>query len=143
MLSTKFDRPNHYDMQELSTKKVKTVGAVSGCLFMVRADAMMKYGMFDEKIFLYCEEVTLGMKMHQAGQKMALLPQEKALHLHSVSISKSYKSDVAKRKLLNQSKLYVIRTYFHANGFEMAVAHLIADISIAEAAMNGMRKRRK
>ena len=76
---------------------IKDVDALSGSLFMVNLPKMIKYGMYDEQVFLYCEEVILAMKLKNNGQKVALLPQEVFIHNHSVSISKTYKTSTARQ----------------------------------------------
>ena len=109
------------------------VDAVSGSLFMFKASDMKKYGMYDENIFLYCEELLLGIKMKNNGKKIALLLKDSFIHNHSVSISKSYKSDISRRKLLLKSQLYVLKKYYKCNNVEFALANIIASWSIVES----------
>lgn len=139
MLYSKYKHPLRYDGYENSQNEYMDVGAVSGSMFMFRTEAMIEYGMYDENIFLYCEEVVLGLKMHKARKKIALLMQETFIHNHSVSISKSFKSDVAKRKILNRSKLYVIRNYFRVNWSEYFAAVILSKVGIVETLINDLR----
>jgi N-acetylglucosaminyl-diphospho-decaprenol L-rhamnosyltransferase len=132
VLYSKFVKPFYYKDIETDSSGFKQVGSVSGSMFLMRTDAMIKYGMFDENIFLYCEEVVLGIKMKRAKQNVGLLLDKSFIHNHSVSINKSYKSQVAKRKLLNKSKMYVISHYYKCNGFLLCVAHLLDKISLVE-----------
>ena len=37
----------------------------SGCFFIIKTDAFMKVGMFDERTFLYAEEIILGYKLKE------------------------------------------------------------------------------
>lgn len=108
------------------------VGGVSGSLFMMNTDLMMKYGMYDENIFLYCEEIVLGKKMQSSGKKIALLPHLTFVHNHSVSISKTYSSIMKRHKLLIESKSYVIDTYFRANIFDKFVKWIFIMVSFIE-----------
>ncbi len=108
------------------------VGAVSGSLFMMDAKKMVRYGMYDESIFLYCEEVSLGIKLAQNGLKTALLPQKTFIHYHSVSINKILKSNVNKHRQLMKSKLYVIRNIYKANMLQNGIAFILSRLSIAE-----------
>ena len=143
MFYSKYKHPLQYKDFEKSVDEFMTVGAVSGSMFMFRTDPMIKYGMFDENMFLYCEEVTLGLKMHQAQQKIGLLLQETFIHNHSISISKSYRSDVAKRRLLNKSKLYVLRNYYKSRGIKYFCAVILSKIGIAETYINNFRRGRQ
>lgn len=110
----------------------KTVDGVSGSMLMINAKHMIDYGMYDENIFLYCEEISLAIKLKKAGLKTALLPNYNFVHNHSVSISKTYSSELKKHKLLVKSKLYVIRHYYDANRVSYIFAWLMSRISIIE-----------
>lgn len=127
---------------EKETNPVKDVGCVSGSLFLMRASDMIDFGMYDENIFLYCEELVLGIKMSDANKKTALLTECSFLHNHSVSISKTYKSYMARRKLFMKSKLYVIKQYYHANFLEYSVAWVLSKISTVELFLNGLLRGR-
>ena len=129
-----FNRKKSFYYKNLENEKeiYKEVGALSGCMFLMDANKMVKYGMYDENIFLYCEEVVLGLKFKNNNQKSALLLQETFIHNHSVSISKTYKSNIAKRKLLIKSKLYVIKNYYNANKLQYLFAIILGKISIIE-----------
>lgn len=120
----------------------KDVDAVAGSLFMYDLEKMSKAGMYDEHIFLYCEEMTLGLKLKAAGYKTALLPKQTFIHNHSVSISKTFKSAYSRRMLLVKSKLYVIREKYHANSFEYAIAWGLSHLSFLELMILGLRRKR-
>lgn len=141
MFLSKFFNLNNYDDIIYEKSLVKDVDALSGSLFMVDLPRMIKYGMYDENIFLYCEEVILAIKLKKHNQKVALLPQEVFIHNHSVSISKTYKSTIQKHRLFMRSKLYVIKQYLGANKAEYCFARLIVGISFFESYLNDLRKR--
>lgn len=132
LLLSKIKGSFYYNDIASEKKKVKNVGSVTGSMFMMRVKDMLEFGMFDENIFLYCEELVLGIKMQNARKKIALLTDYTFVHNHSVSISKTYKSMVAKQRLFMNSKLYAIRHYYHANVFERVVAFLLSKLSIVE-----------
>lgn len=123
---------NSYRDLLLCHSDYKEVGAVSGSLFMMNLSKMLKTGMYDENIFLYCEEMSLGIKLRNKGYKTALLSKESFIHNHSISINKTFKSEYSKRKLLIASKLYVIQTYYHANTIEYLVATILSKLSLLE-----------
>lgn len=113
-------------------KNVVDVDALTGSLFLLNADQFIKFGLFDENVFLYCEEVVLGKKLKQANLKLALLPKLFFIHNHSVSISKTFRSEIKKHKILLKSKKYVLRKYFRANTLDMILAHFLGFISLVE-----------
>lgn len=132
LLLKKFIHPFDYKKEEFDNSNVKDVGAVSGSMFLMRAEDMLKYGMFDEMVFLYCEEVVLGKKMSKNGKKIALLTNLNYIHNHSVSISKTFHSIVAKHYLYLKSKMYVLKRYFDVSCFERFVAALLSKTSMIE-----------
>ena len=132
MLLKKFTKTFYYENIENDFFVVKDVGAVSGSMFMMRTEDMVAYGMFDENIFLYCEEMVLGLKMQKAHKKIALLTDSSFIHNHSVSINKTYKSIVSKRKIFLKSRLYVIKNFYHTNIAEYFIAFILSKISIIE-----------
>ena len=133
MLLKKFTKTFYYENIANEKKLVKDVGAVSGSMFMMRTEDMLAYGMFDENMFLYCEEMVLGLKMQTAHKKIALLTDSTFIHNHSVSISKTYKSIVSKRKIFLKSRLYVVKQYYHANVVEYLIAVILSKISMIES----------
>lgn len=138
----KFLRLNTYENLSGETDEYKEVGAVAGSLFMMNLKKMIDGGMYDENIFLYCEEMSLGLKLKKAGYKTALLPKETFLHNHSVSISKTFKTDMARRKILTKSKLYVIRKFYRANLCEYSIAWFLSRLSYLEIMLLSLRKNR-
>ena len=142
-LFRKFTDSFYYKNIVSESQKIMNVGSVTGSMFLMRTEDMLKYGMYDENIFLYCEEIVLGLKMQYALKKIALLTDHTFVHNHSVSISKTYKSLVAKRRLFMNSKLYVIRHYYHANVFEYFVAFFLSKLSIVEIYLIGLLRRLK
>ncbi|SEH64592.1 Glycosyltransferase, GT2 family [Ruminococcus flavefaciens] len=129
---SKYFNKTRYENLEKCNSEFLDVGAVAGSLFLMDAKKMLKYGMYDEKIFLYCEETVLGLKIAKSQYKMALLPQETYIHNHSVSINKTIQSSIKKHKILLKSKLYVIKNHFNANSFQLIMAHIISKISLLE-----------
>lgn len=132
MFWTKYQSNSIYDNIIKEEADYKTVDGVSGSMLMINAKNMMNYGMYDENIFLYCEEISLAIKLKKAKMKTALLPKYEFVHNHSISISKTYNSELKKQKLLVESKLYVIKHYYNANSFAYLCAWLMSKISIIE-----------
>jgi len=140
---SKFTGSFYYKGIKEESKKIKNVGSVTGSMFLMRTKDMLEYGMYDENIFLYCEELILGIKMQKSCKKIALLTDCSFIHNHSVSISKTYKSAVSKHRLFMSSKLYAIKHYYHANIFEYSVAWSLSKISTIEIFFNRLLRGRK
>jgi GT2 family glycosyltransferase len=115
--------------------EIKRVDALTGSLFMMNVADMLEYGMYDENVFLYCEELILGKKLAKAGKKAALLVNETFVHHHSVSVDKAFGKSLTKHKLYLKSKLYVLKNYYNANFFERLMAFVLTKISLIEVAL--------
>ena len=132
MIMSKIIKPDQYQDLHKRNDEYIDVGAVAGSLFLFDAEKMLLHGMYDENIFLYCEERVLGIKCKNAGYRIALLPNITYIHNHSVSINKILKSEIAKRRIMNRSRLYVIKEYYKANFLTLGIAKLFLGISILE-----------
>ena len=58
---------------------------LSGCALLFRRQVLEQIGLFDERFFIYYEDLDLCMRMQRAGIKMALVPG--AVVYHKVSVS--------------------------------------------------------
>lgn len=132
MIWTKYFSKYFYKDILESNREVKVVDGVSGSMLMVNANIMIEKGMYDENIFLYCEEIVLGIKLKNVGLKTALLTRETFIHNHSISISKTYKSELERHKLLVKSKLYVIKKYYNASPIMYLGAYVMSRVSLIE-----------
>ena len=110
---------------------------------MVNTEYMIEYGMYDENIFLFGEETTLGYRFSQAKLKTMLLTQFGFLHLHGVSINKSIKSNIKKRKLMLSSRQYILEKYLGAKRIELMLAKMVFGFSMLEYRILLMFGRRK
>lgn len=81
---------------------------LSGCSLMLRSDYLMKHGLFDEKVFLYCEEAILSRQIESAGYIMYYTPAVCALHRH---VSKEKGDSSSRFRHWKASRLYFIRRY--------------------------------
>lgn len=140
LLFSKIFHVSFYKNLDKVKEKYIDVDGLSGSCFMMNKNIMYQYGMFDENVFLYCEEIILSFKMKKANYKIALLPNESFIHNHSVSISKSFKTRVKRHQLLVKSKLYVIKKYYHSNWFIYSIAWIFAKVSIFETWLSALIK---
>lgn len=58
---------------------------VCGACMMVRASAITRTGGFDERIFMYGEDMEWGVRLRDAGDRVVYLPRVKVLHLQGAS----------------------------------------------------------
>lgn len=79
-----------------SHNRIEDAGVVEGSFFIIRAKDYIAIEGFDERTFLYAEEIILARRLKAAGQKVGVLTRERYDHLHSASIKKAYAS--SKRK---------------------------------------------
>jgi len=114
-LAIRISRTIFYDAKYYEGQQYCFVDCVEGSLLMVDAKIMMEYGMYDEDIFLYCEDTVLGYKLKKSGYRTILMPNNAYVHHHSVSIDKSYPLIVEKQRLLHASKLTVFKKYYGLN----------------------------
>lgn len=127
-----FLKPTYYSNLDKLTDVSKKVDCVAGSLLMVDAAKMLQYGMYDENVFLFGEETTIGCKFKKAGFKTILLLQETFLHIHGVSINKSIESEIKKRKLMLTSRQYILKAYLGATKFDLLLAKVVYGISMFE-----------
>ncbi|WP_407894630.1 glycosyltransferase [Lacticaseibacillus sp. N501-2] len=91
------------------------VECVPGALIMLRCCMFLSVGGYDERMFLYGEETTLGIKLKSKGYTTLLLTNETYIHQQSTSINKSIQSTLRKLKILQQSRLIVLTSYMAAS----------------------------
>lgn len=65
--------------------KERQVDWITGAFFMVKREVLEKVGGFDEKIFMYLEEVELCKRINLAGLKICYVPSVEVIHLHGAS----------------------------------------------------------
>lgn len=111
MILPKFFIKLHYSEDYIDGKENCYVDIVSGSLLLIDAVKMINYGMYDEEIFLYEEEKVLALKFKKNGYKTLLLVNSRYYHHHSVSISKTYKSFIRRKRLQFNSKIITLKKY--------------------------------
>lgn len=81
---------------------------VSGGAFAIRKKTFLECGGFDEKFFLYFEDIDLCKRLRSLGKKIIILSSVKVLHLGGQSIS-----DIKKQKdFYYQSQDYYFKKHF-------------------------------
>ena len=83
---------NHIGMGETDVGQydyIKDVDRVTGCSMLVKKDVCDKTGIFDEKFFLYVEEVDWCVRARRVGFKCILVPTSVIYHKASSSVSRT------------------------------------------------------
>jgi len=132
LVLNKLLKARYYPDSYFTNNEYCYVFEVPGSLLMVKTDLMIKYGMYDEEMFLYEEEKTLGYKMKQNNLKTVLLLNQEYKHNHSVSISKSYKSHVITKKILLESRMVFLKKYRKFNRFQLFLSNVFFRYALLE-----------
>lgn len=128
----------NYDKAFFQDKKICKVDCVPGSLLLVNVNMFLKVGGYDEDIFLYCEESTLGLKLKRAGYETLLDLSHEYVHEHSVSINKTYSDEKKKYALLVESRLKVIRSYLAKNIFQYWIAVITYRLILLKKDIRGL-----
>ena len=78
-----------YLMKDFDHKETRKVDWLLGAALMIRKSSLDKIGFFDERFFLYFEDVDLAQRMHQAKFKVYYVPQSIMYHFHQRLSAKS------------------------------------------------------
>lgn len=83
------------EIEGRSGKEVVPTGVAEGSFFAISAEAYKAARGFDERTFLYAEEIILSYRLKKKGYLTGIMPGERYDHLHSASIKKIYRSSKA------------------------------------------------
>ena len=115
LLGVRYFFPNmkifrYYLMLDWDHSNIKEVDQIMGSFMLIRRDVLDQIGSFDERYWMYFEEVDLCLRMKKAGWKIVHYPYVSAVHFLSKS---SEQWGEAKRITEFQSSLL---KYFRKNG---------------------------
>lgn len=113
---------------------------VSGCFFLVRADAFHKVGMFDEHTFLYAEEMILSRRMEAAGYQVWFCKELEVIHNHAQTTKKTI-SIMRGRELDFQAVWYYYKTYTKTSALLLTLAQW--NFAVYKFVFNCFQKLRK
>jgi len=88
------------------TKNPISVESISGGAIMIKRDFFNKIGTWNEKFFMYYEDLDLCQKTHQQNMQVFYYPQAKIIHRHGISGAKLADSKNQWRRLIPSSKIY-------------------------------------
>ena len=128
----------NYPENYFEDKKAVYVDAVHGSMLMVDGKKFLEAGGYDEGIFLYQEETVLARRFEKLGYRSVLVLTQKYRHEHSVSISKSFKGQMDRQKLRNESVLYYMKNYLGIGPVREMIAKLWFAVILLEIRVAGM-----
>lgn len=115
----------HYTSKYFSSAKSCVVDCVPGAMLLVDTEKFISIGGYDENMFLYCEETYLGLRIAKSNYCSILYCNDSYEHLHSVSISKSIKSEMTQYRLIVKERIYLLNKYMDSNILHVLLAYLV------------------
>lgn len=109
----------YYNCEE-SNQSIFPVECVAGSFFAISKRFFENNVVFDDNIFLYCEETLLGLKIKQAGLKTYMLNDVYFVHFHSVSVNKSIKK-IKQDIIMLKSREYILNNYYPSSMMRRAI----------------------
>jgi GT2 family glycosyltransferase len=73
------ERLAHYEMRDQDYTKVLSVPVLSGCFMLISGSALSRVGIFDDRFFMYLEDVDLCRRIHQSF-KTVYFPEATVYH---------------------------------------------------------------
>lgn len=121
----------NYNVKDFEREYFKC-DCIAGSWLMARTDDLFDIGLYDENVFLFCEETILALRAKEKNYNTYILPQENFTHMHSASISKTYKSDLSQQKLMWKSRLYVLENYYSSSLLKKILSQCFAEYALLE-----------
>ncbi|MCC6793874.1 MAG: glycosyltransferase family 2 protein [Candidatus Hydrogenedentes bacterium] len=113
------------------------IDMVSGACFLARRDYFESIGGFDEKLFLYEEEMDVMLPARRKGKDVCYCAEARVIHHHGASSGEHQASDASLYHLY-RSKYFTFRKHY---GFAYAFLTFLADFLVfqSSALLNGLR----
>lgn len=122
---------NRYSNLFNNNLNVKKVDCLAGSFFVLKKDKLFEQGIYDENMFLYCEEDYLGLRLKQEGRSALLLLNKNFMHIHGQTINKAY-SKTKQDKLIFKNEIYLLQNYMDASKLTVNFAKAFFNFCIAE-----------
>ena len=132
LILSRLSKSFYYPLGYLHEKSCVPTDCVSGSLLLMSKAAFEKTGGYDERMFLYCEETTLGCKLKKARMKAYICSDVGYFHLHGQSITRSIKSTAHLKAIMLKSHHLLLGEYLGANSFELVADTIIGKIGLLE-----------
>lgn len=111
-----------YYMGHLSENENQVVEALSGAFMMVRREVLDKTGGFDERFFMYAEDIDLSYRIQQVGYQNFYFSETTILHFKGESTRK----DAQYVRLFYQAMVQFVQK--HYNGFSSVLLVLVLNM---------------
>lgn len=116
----------YYLAKDFDYDKEQTVEQIMGAAMIIRPEVFHKIGYFDERFFIWFEEVDFCRRARQAGMIIKYLPQARILHQGGASFSK--RNAIRKQFIFNRSLLYYF--FKHKPFWQWLIILLLIPINI-------------
>lgn len=98
------------------------VDCVPGAMLLVNTKDFLDIGGYDDRMFLYCEETTLGYKLMKAELSTLLVNNAGYIHIGSTSTGKELATKKAQKRLIYNSRLFFLKNYLRVNRLTYSIA---------------------
>jgi len=112
----------------------RTVGAVTGCLLLARRDVWQLLGGFDERFFMYGEDIDLGIRAAQLGFAPCLAPAAEITHFVGGS-----SPSVEKEILIYRGKMSLLTTIWSGWRLRLARTMVLGGVWLRARAAGAVR----
>ena len=140
MLSSVFKRSRVFNPESLGRwqrDSVREVDIVTGCLLLTRRSLYQELGGFDERFFMYGEDVDLAFRATRLGFRHVITPE--AVVTHVIGVSSSTRSD--KLVLLLRGKATLFRKHWPPGKRELGLGFLWCGIGLRTMIASLLRRR--
>jgi N-acetylglucosaminyl-diphospho-decaprenol L-rhamnosyltransferase len=107
----------------------RAVGAANGAVFVVRRGLWEELGGFDERIFLYAEDLDLCWRARELGWKTWFVPTAEFVHIGKGSVSRHW-SDAARAEAIGRSESAMIRTHLSPFAARLTLAFMAGGVAV-------------
>ena len=108
---------------------VREVGVITGCFLLVRRSVWQQLDGFDERFFMYGEDVDLATRARKAGYRPVICPQAQLVH----EVGQSSATPLHKALLLYRGKATYIRTHWRGLRQRLGLGLLQAGVALRAA----------
>lgn len=131
-ITTMFPKNRWLDPESLGSwqrDSVREVGVISGCFLLVPKDVWNELGGFDERYFMYGEDVDLAMRARARGYRPIICPRAELVH----EVGQCSETPVHKSLLLYRGKASFVRSHWHGPSKWLGLFFLAAGTGLRAA----------
>jgi GT2 family glycosyltransferase len=131
-LTTLAPRNRWFDPESLGSwprNTVREVGVITGCFLLINHVAWEQLGGFDERYFMYGEDVDLALRARAAGHRPVICPTARLVH----EVGQSSAQPIDKMLLLHRGKAELVRSHWRGFAQHLALALLTGGVALRAA----------